>query len=55
MSKNSIIELAGRDTIIDPLTKLLRTGAVLRLKQVWAQEYQSWCDDHLDKDQWVYV
>ncbi len=27
MSKNNIIELAGRDTIIDPLSALLRSGA----------------------------
>ena len=27
MSKNSVIELSGRDTTIDPLTELLRTGA----------------------------
>ncbi len=27
MSKNSVIGLAGRDMIIDPLTELLRTGA----------------------------
>jgi len=27
MSKNNVVKLAGRDTIIDPLTELLRTGA----------------------------
>ena len=27
MEKNNVIELAGRDTIVDPLTDLLRTGA----------------------------
>ena len=27
MSKNNVIELSGRDTTIDPLTELLRTGA----------------------------
>ncbi len=26
MSKNNVVELTGRDTIIDPLTDLLRTG-----------------------------
>jgi len=25
MSKNNVVELTGRDTIIDPLTDLLRT------------------------------
>ncbi len=27
MSKNNVVKLTGRDTIIDPLTELLRTGA----------------------------
>ncbi len=27
MSKNNVVKLAGLDTIIDPLTKLLRSGA----------------------------
>ncbi len=27
MSKNNVVKLAGRDTIIDPLTELLRSGA----------------------------
>jgi len=26
MSKNNVVKLAGRDTISDPLTELLRTG-----------------------------
>ncbi len=27
MAKNNVIELAGRDTIVDPLTDLLKSGA----------------------------
>ncbi len=27
MSKNNVVKLAGRDTIIDPLTELPRSGA----------------------------
>jgi putative transposase len=27
MAKNNVIELVGRDTIVDPLTDLLRKGA----------------------------
>ena len=27
MSKNNVVKLTGRDTITDPLTELLRTGA----------------------------
>jgi transposase-like protein len=33
----------------------LSASTVSRLKQVWAQEYQSWCEERLDKDRWVYV
>ncbi len=25
------------------------------MKQVWAEEYRSWCEARLDKDHWVYV
>ena len=27
MSKNNVVKLTGRDTIVEPLTELLRTGA----------------------------
>jgi len=27
MNKNTVVELGGRDTIADPLTQMLRTGA----------------------------
>lgn len=30
-------------------------STVSRLKQGGAEEYQSWCEDRLDKDRWVYV
>jgi transposase-like protein len=33
----------------------LSARTVSGLKQVWAQEYQSWCEERLDKDHWVYV
>ena len=33
----------------------LSASTVSGLKQVWAQEYQSWCEERLDKDHWVYV
>ncbi len=36
MAKNNVIELAGRDTIVDPLTDLLRTGAE---KLIYQGEY----------------
>ncbi len=33
----------------------LSAGRVSRLKQVWAEEYRSWCEERLDKRHWVYV
>ncbi len=33
----------------------LSASTVSRLKRVWAQEYQDWCESRLDKDRWVYV
>ncbi len=33
----------------------LSASTVSRLKQVWAQEYQHWNEDRLEKDRWVYV
>ncbi|MCU7889809.1 MAG: transposase [Candidatus Thiodiazotropha sp. (ex Lucinoma aequizonata)] len=33
----------------------MSASTVSRLKQVWAQEYRSWCEDRLDEDCWVYV
>lgn len=33
----------------------LSASTVSRLKQVWADEYHSWCEERLDKDRWVYI
>jgi putative transposase len=33
----------------------LSASTVSRLKQVWTQEYRSWCEEQLDRDRWVYV
>ena len=41
--------------LIGPDAKGLSATTVSRLKQVWGQEYQSWCDESLDKDRWVYI
>jgi len=40
----SILTLRGPDA--DGMS----ASTVSRLKQVWAQEYRSWCEDRLDKD-----
>ncbi len=41
--------------LIGPEAKGLSASTVSRLKQTWGQEYQSWRDDPLDKDRWVYM
>ena len=33
----------------------LSASTVSRLKQVWADEYDAWCEERLDKDRWVYL
>ena len=40
MAKNNVIELAGRDTIVDPLTDLLRAGAEKLIYQAVEAELQ---------------
>ena len=40
MEKNNVIELAGRDTIVDPLTDLLRAGAEKLIYQAVEAELQ---------------
>ena len=41
--------------LIGPDAKGLSATTVSRLKHIWGQEYQSWCDEPLDKDRWVYI
>ena len=41
--------------LVGPDAEGLSASTVSRLKQVWGQEYRSWCDEPLDKDRWVYV
>jgi len=41
--------------LVGPDAQGLSASTVSRLKQVWAQEYRSWCEERLDKDTWVYV
>ncbi len=49
MSKSNIIELAGRDTIIDPLTELLRTGAERLIYQAVEAELHEVLAEHLER------
>ena len=46
---------AALEVLLGPQAKGLSASTVSRLKQVWAQEYQGWCDERLDTDRWVYV
>jgi putative transposase len=41
------------EVLIGPEAKGLSASTVSRLKQTWAQEYASWREDRLDRDQWI--
>jgi len=41
--------------LVGPQAQGLSASTVSRLKQVWADEYHSWCEQRLDKDRWVYI
>jgi putative transposase len=41
--------------LVGPEAAGLSASTVSRLKQVWAQEYRSWCEQQLDRDRWVYM
>lgn len=41
--------------LVGPQAQGLSASTVSRLKQVWADEYHSWCDERLDEDRWVYI
>ena len=48
MAKNNVIELVGRDTIVDPLTDLLRAGAeklIFQAVEAELQEQLAWYSD----------
>ena len=62
MKENNVVELSGRveagdalEVLVGPEATGLSASTVSRLKQVWAQEYQTWSTARLDRDRWVYV
>ena len=46
MGKSNVVELVGRDTIVDPLTELLRTGAEQLIFQAVEAELQDFLGEH---------
>ena len=46
MSKNNVVKLTGRDTITDPLTELLRTGAEQLIYQAVAAVFLELLAEH---------
>ena len=46
---------AALKVLVGPQAQGLSASTVARLKQVWADEYGSWCEQRLDKDRWVYI
>ena len=49
MSKNNVVKLTGRDTIIDPLTELLRTGAEQLIYQAVETELLELLAEHSER------
>ena len=49
MSKNNVIELAGRGTAVDAVTELLRTGAQQLIHQAIEAELQEFMNLHADR------
>ena len=49
MIKNNVIELASRDTLVDPLTDLLRTGAEKLIYQAVEVELQELLTLHSER------
>ena len=41
--------------LVGPEAEGLSASTVSRLKQAWAQEYQTWSTARLDRDRWIYV
>ena len=46
MGENNVIKLSGRDTLSDPLTELLRTGAERLIYQAVEAELQELLAEH---------
>jgi len=46
---------AALEVLVGPNAKGLSASTVSRLKQTWAQEYWSWTEERLNKDQWAYI
>ena len=49
MSKNNVVKLTGRDTIVDPLTELLRTGAEQLIYQAVEAELLELLAEHSER------
>ena len=49
-------EMSGAlEVLVGSEARGLSASTVSRLKQVWAEDYQVWCQKRLDRDRWVYV
>ena len=49
MSKNNVVKLTGRDTIVDPLTELLRAGAEQLIYQAVEAELLELLAEHSER------
>jgi len=49
MKQNTVVDLAGRDTIADPLTEMLRTGARELIEKAVEGELQELLEQHRER------
>ena len=49
MNKNTVVELKDRDTIADPLTQMLRTGARQLIKKAVELELHELLEQHCER------
>lgn len=46
---------AALEVLVGEEARGLSASTVSRLKQVWAEDYKTWCQERLHQDEWVYV
>jgi putative transposase len=46
---------AALQVLVGPEARGLSASTISRLKQIWAQDYDDWRNEPLDKDHWVYI
>ncbi len=43
------------EVLVGPEVSGLSASTVSRLKQIWSEDYKTWCNQSLNKERWVYI